>query len=654
MSIDLNCLYLGPKLSRHTTQNYFNEQKNSSIKDFIDTYLDKSPQEVFDLQQKISKLHAKYEMNFQVRDPSGLYSKVVATPFHGFAPLPTEYIKSLVQSTQPILKLTRTLLQNLYSAKKLSIEALGLNDMKKEDQEELLSIVHNNIYYEPRYHHSSFKDYPFLSVVGFDSAVQNLHKPEHCFFELNAGTPCGIEDQQQLYQHFKTASPELFSLIDPFIPDDQSHMLLKQTIDSCAKFWTEQTGISVVLSPGPYNPAHPEIANLALKSGMPLVKMQDLYIDHDGYLRLITTGVHPRITGIYNRKEESFLTYSQDLKIPLRSPFTQINEKLSNELELDLKNGILYSYQYDQNNQIIGVDTDECGTAKYQILFDSISADPQTGKIGNIMDAVWSKKLFISNLGGRVFDDKRAFRILADYLESKSLDSIAHPPKSIRPHELENYIDNAVVKAPDLSGGAGVTIMAQLKTEEQIKVLKDVQARPNYFEIQEMTKLAVIHSYHHNDSGIDVRPLPVDWRLIIFFNDLGQVSSSTHSCLVRTAPFGSLKTNTSSGGGYALALIYENTKINKQHHSAPKVNKHFVGLSRQNQFKIFLKNLKDCESSDQIENLIYEFRDLIDLIGEENIPFLQVMRSFQQGELSFHAFHNEAASFLDSMSLIAF
>ncbi len=639
MKHNLNCLYLGKDLKEIPTQNYFSVFQNSPINNFIQSYMKMSPEEIYEMQNVITDSHAEHEMNFQVRDESGLYSKIVATPFHGFAPLPKDYVCSLVKSTQPVLHMTRRLLQKLYSSSELSLNSLDIPELNENDKKELISIIKHNIYYEPKYHNPVLKDYPFLCVVGFDSAIQNLEKPEHIFFELNAGTPCGIEDQSQLFQRFSEASPLLYNQIAPYLDKDISHQLLKNTIDSCALNWTKQTdGISVVLSPGPYNPAHPEIANLALKSGMPLVKMQDLYIDSEGYLRLITDNDHPKITGIYNRKEESFFTYSQELQIPLRSPFTQINEELSRNFNLDLKEGILYSYQYDQNNQIIGVDLNEDGEPKFQILFDSIAHDPQTQQLGSIMQAIWNKKLFVSNLGGRVFDDKRAFRIIANALQKATNNPTAHPPHSIPVEQLAANIQSAVVKAPDLSGGAGVTIMAQIDERDQQEVLSEVIKKPEYFEIQQLTKLAVITSMHKQDDDINARPLPVDWRLIIFFGPDNDVQFSTHSCLVRTAPFGSIKTNTSAGGGYALALIFNSHKHENLNVSNFQVNPKYIGVSRQKQLQKLIKDLKEVESIENIEHLIYEFRDLIDLIGNNNITFLQHMRSYQQSKINLTEF----------------
>lgn len=633
MQYNLENLYLshGEKLTEIPSQNYIFYGKDSVLADFCHSYLELAPSEVIELQKKMTKRHCDHEMNFQTKDESGLYNKVVATPFHGFAPLRYEYVKELVNSTTPILKTARDLLQKIYSNKNVTAKNLGVDHLSQDDQNELISIIKENIYYEPAYTHKNLNDYPFLSVVGFDSAIENLSSPQNTFFEFNAGTPCGIEDQDQLLEHFKVIAPELWEKVKPYIPEDNSHDLLRETIEDCALNWTNQKdGISIIISPGPYNPAHPEIAALAKKSGMPLVKMQDLYIDQSGFLKLkINDGSHPKVTGIYNRKEESFLTYSQRNQIPLRSPFSAINKKLNSEQGLELKDGILYSYQYDANSNIIGVDLDGDGHPLFQILFDSLSNAPDGNFYGDIIDAVWNKKLYISNLGGRVLDDKRAFRILSKYQDKNS----AHPPEEIKKTELRSKIKQAVIKAPDLSGGSGVYIGMQLNEEEQKEILLKHELRPDYYEVQKFQKLAVIPSYNSNQELI---PLPVDWRLITFFSADGTTSFSTNSCLVRTAPFGEIKTNTSAGGGYALALMYTEKsphKINKK-----ETPNSFIGESRveqKNKVMSSFKQILEGNPPENVDHFIYEVRDVLDLLPYEAIPILHHLREFHLKKSNF-------------------
>ena len=180
--------------------------------------------------------------------------------------------------------------------------------------------------------------------------------------------------------------------------------------------------------------------------------------------------------------------------------------------------------------------------------------------------------------------------------------------------------------------------MAQIDERDQQEVLSEVIKKPEYFEIQQLTKLAVITSMHKQDDDINARPLPVDWRLIIFFGPDNDVQFSTHSCLVRTAPFGSIKTNTSAGGGYALALIFNSHKHENLNVSNFQVNPKYIGVSRQKQLQKLIKDLKEVESIENIEHLIYEFRDLIDLIGNNNITFLQHTRSYQQSKINLTEF----------------
>lgn len=628
------------------TQNYLLDQESEIIKDFSDAYFELSSSELEKLQEKMSSLHCQHEMNFQIKDESGKYNKIVATPFHGFAPIKKDLVDSLVSSCVPLLKQTRALLQNLFSTDEITAKSLKIDHLPKEVSNELIEIIKNNIYFEPMYRHKNLKDYPFLSVVGFDSAVSNLEKAENVFFEFNAGTPCGIEDQYQLFYHFKDNFPKLADKILPYVPKDQSHQNLKQVIDECAQHWTKNSkGISVVLGPGSYNPAHPEIAAIAVRSGMPLVKIQDLYVDQNGDVRLSTLDQeHPIVTGIYNRKEESFLMYSEKYNIPLRSPFTSQNQELSKQVGHELKEGILYSYTYDENFNITGVDIDQkAHRPKYQVLFEQIAKDPKTNVQGDLIKCVWEKKLYVSNLGGRVFDDKRAFRIIHKYL-CREQKTVAHPPKSLHINELPESLSEAVIKAPDLSGGAGVIIGAQLSEKEKEKTLKDINSRPDYYEIQKLTPLAVVTTMQDES----YTPLPIDWRLIITFDPTNKAHCSTHSCLVRTAPFGSIKTNTSAGGGYALGLIYQKEKCSQNHHTKIKGERTLLTQTRKKDLESFYAAMEDFfnqPQKDKIEPITYKLRDIMDLIGIENISFINNLRDYQQGLCDLERLKSEYTQF---------
>lgn len=647
---NLKMLYIknNQQITELETQNYLLDQHNEIVQNFAKVYFELSHEEIQSIQEQMTQKHCEHEMNFQVKDENGMYNKVVATPFHGFAPIPKKYVDDLALSTRDILALTRKLLQNLLSNKDISVKSLKLEHIPSHIAQELISIIKNNIYYEPEISHPALKDYPFLCIVGFDSAVCNLQSSEHSFFEFNAGTPCGIEDQYQLFEHFKNIAPKLAKEILPYIPQDQSHQFLKETIDECAKFWTQgKKGISVILGPGTYNPGHPEIAALSVRSGMPLVKIQDLYIDHAGDVRLKTIDKdHPIVTGIYNRKEESFLLYSEKFRIPLRSPFTSQNKELSKKFNVELKEGILYSYFYDNNFNITGVDIDaETNQAKYQILFEQISEDPKTGHQGDLIQAIWNRKLFVSNLGGRIFDDKRAFRIIHEYFANKDT-NVAHPPAKIKLEDLEKNFSKAVIKAPDLSGGAGVIIGAQLGKEEKKIELKKIHEKPQYYEIQEMAKLAVINTYDRKQNKII--PLPIDWRLIISFGPDEIPRVSTHSCLVRSAPFGSLKTNTSSGGGYALGLMYELNGQVQEIRPTPN-HKALLTETRSKDIQTFLTSMKqllELQDKKLCETIIYNLRDIMDLIGLENIVWINNLRKFQRDEISLKKLEESYSAFL--------
>lgn len=633
------------------TENYIadgNLKPRTELGEFSKRYFELSPAEIYEIQNKITELHCYHEMNFQIKDPNGQYNKVVATPFQGFAPIPFKTVDKLVLSTKKPLNLLRSILQVIYSKKDLVLTDFIEFGLTEKDAKTILDIIKDNIYYEPNTIHESFKDYPFLPVVGFDAAIANINNPSCSFFEYNAGTPCGIEDQYQLFHHLKSLNLEMFKN-SKFDKDwDNSHYLLRATIESCADTWTNNLeGICVVISPGPYSPAHPEIAALAIRSKMPLVKMNDLYVDKEGYVRFKTKeGKHPVVKGIYNRREESFFVYSKNKNIPLRSPFyREINGTLAKKFDLELHPGVLYSYLYDSNGKPEAIELNSNGEPVIQNLFDQISPDPETGIQGDLIQAVWEKKFFISNLGGRILDDKRVFRILHNTLKTND---VAHPPAGLTPEELPSRINEAVVKIPDQSGGAGVLIGPCLSSVEKDKILKDVAENSDFYEIQKLEKLAVIPSIQDSNNSLELQTLPVDWRLIVFLDGNGETNWSQHSCLVRTANFGNIKTNTSAGGGYALGMIYDEENQTKKQISP--YDCHYFGELRFNDLDFLkqqLNTLFESEDRNLIENITYQFRDLIDLFGLENITWLQRIRAYRDERISLEQIIKESQFILN-------
>lgn len=646
MNEKMNQLYLQTSEGDYflETENYFFNKDGSSrkeIKNFVQGYMNLSPQEIFQLQEKISSLHCEHEMNFQIKDPSGQYSKVVSTPLQGFAPVSFQLVQQLVDSTQKPLNLLRSLLQEIYSKKELKLEDFTKFNIAQDDAQTLLKIIQENIYYEPNIVHPNLKDYPFLPLVGFDAALSSLSKPQTTFFEYNAGTPCGIEDQYQLFHHLKSLNLKFFQDSNLDQDWDNSHYLLRNVIEECANEWTQKDeGICVVMSPGPYSPAHPEIAALAVRAKMPLVRMNDLYIDEAGYVRFnCLSKQHPLVKGIYNRREESFLIYSEQSKIPLRSPFYRdINQRISQKQNLKLHPGILYSYLYDTQGTPEAVELNDKGEPIYQTLFDQIGVHPKTNLKGDIAQALIEKKVFISNIGGRILDDKRVFRILDKTFKTHN---VAHPPQGISATELENKMNQAVIKIPDQSGGAGVLIGPCLDAEQRKEIIKKVQQQPHFYEIQNLEKLAVIPTVTKEQNDYKYQTLPVDWRLIIFQSPTGKVSWSQHSCLVRTAGHGDIKTNTSAGGGYAIGLIYDQGEQDKK--TIKEYPYSYIGKQKAEEIDSFFIALnKFLETNDftQVDPLTYQYRDIMDCFELKKVTWIQKLRDYRDKKITKESFKN--------------
>ena len=138
-------------LSELESQNYLldkNNQSREAIKSFADQYFASSLEEIKSLQDQLTKLHLEHEMNFQVKDKRGNYSKVVSTPVQGFAPISYGAVNKLVNSTKLVNQLIRRILQETYSKHDLNEVEYSCLGFSAEKISKLKKIVRENIYYD--------------------------------------------------------------------------------------------------------------------------------------------------------------------------------------------------------------------------------------------------------------------------------------------------------------------------------------------------------------------------------------------------------------------------------------------------------------------------------------------------------------------------
>ncbi|MBL6989186.1 MAG: circularly permuted type 2 ATP-grasp protein [Bacteriovoracaceae bacterium] len=645
------------------------------IKDFVAGLLTRSPQQNQTLFQKMAKEHGLREMTFKVKDKTtGKYDKIFTVSFNGVAPITKQYYDELIGSTAPMMQAMRDLLQRIYSSNAPTAQNLGIAGLPKDVQDLFLRVINETIYLEKKLRDPRMKDYPFLPVAGFDAAVGNLDKMKPVFYEVNDSTPSGLSNQIQLMDVFRQQAPELFSKIEGQIPADKTFKLLKAAIDDNAKAWTGRSdGISVVISPGIFNGAHPDVASIAQFSGMPLVRVQDLYTDVAGNIRLNIgkNKDNPVVTGVYNRMETSFLLQSNKRGVPLISPYYEDNVEVGRRLGVDLRPGVIYRFKYDAQEEIIGVELDAQGRPLLEETFEKMGVDPQrpSSTPGELIDAVLDKKLFVSNVGGRVLDDKRLFQAMAEHIAPKYVKdgrAVAGPPRTLKRDEYEAFYksDNLkgyVVKAPDMSGGDGIYLMVNLTPQKQQEVVKMVQLNPDRYIIQEFADVSVITRPEVSQSGEVVMGTgALDWRVFpVQFAD-GTVDAGTNSLLIRTAGEGSASTNTSQGGGYGLGLVLEELPSNKnlgRKSMIPNAKKHsYVGMSRQNEVSEFVEQLNFLTDmtapgnnvkvlKETVETLVNLNRSVMDLFGRDLSYFMTVSRNFQDGQLTRQEYHQQILDF---------
>jgi len=630
-------------------------QANGETRDFANHLAEKaltrpaSEQAIYD--QKQTRLHGQYGMSFRVKDAStGHYDKIFTVPVHASpVPISKSHFDMLIQSTGPVMRALRKVMQGVYANENPSAEDLGIESLPQEEQDRILETILESVYFEPKLIDKGMKDYPFLSVAGFDASVGDLDKPTPVFFEYNLGTPSGLSNNIQLLDNLRKTDPELFETFSKQLPTDDSFQILKNCIDSNARAWTKnEDGISVVMGPGVYNGAHPDVAAIAMFSGMPLVNPSDLYEDDNGDIRLETgdKANNPVVTGIYGRMEESYFLQNSEEGIPIRGPDFVDNEKIGKRFGVKLEPGIAYALKYNESGEVVGVRTDKQGRPLLQEVFESIQ------KPGSFLRAIKNRKLYYSGLGGRVVDDKRIFQAISQYLAPRfktSDEQIARPPATLDVSQYDKFynsdrLEGFVVKEPDNSGGVGVHLLVNYGPEQRAEVVKMVRENPSRYIVQEFAQPAVMMCAEEVDGQQKYGSLANDWRLFSMMDADGHVDAGPNSLLLRTAKPNHASTNTSQGGGYGIGLVLsEEEQQTSKRDILPEVKApSHLGVSRQLDLNYFFTNLnvltRDAKAGNAkpgaAEVLAQYQRQVMDVLGRDFTPFMSTLNSFAKGSLA--------------------
>lgn len=614
------------------------------------------------LDARLTKTHANAEMSFRVKDSdTGHYDKIFEVPVHGsVVPISQAHFDMLVASTGPVLRALREMLGVLYSNPNPTAADLGISELPQEEQARVMDSIAECVYFEPKMIHPAMRDYPFLAVSGFDAAVGDLDNPSPVFFEYNLGTPSGLSNNVQLLEALRDTDPQMFEAVRDRLVDDHTFEILKDAIDSNALAWTNNPdGISVTVSPGVYNGAHPDVASIAMFSGMPLVNPSDMYVDESGTVRLDTGTAtpHPAVTGIYGRMEESFFLQSDADGIPLRSPDLLDNAALCDKLGVAMEPGVIYAFESDDAGEITGVQLDDRGQPKLQQVFESMGRDPARPDAdpGSFAGAIKGRKLYYSGLGGRTVDDKRIFQAVSRYLAPAFAEKdtpIARPPRTLDPSEYAQFyssddLSRYVVKEPDNSGGAGVHLLVNDTPEKRRDVIAMVKAHPDRYIVQEFAQPALmVCPEQRQGTAPAYGSLANDWRLFTMMDASGNVSAGPNSLLLRTAKAKSASTNTSQGGGYGVGVVVgEGAKKRGESVLPSKVVQQHVGASRLADLQQFVDALNILTSRSNPANdlaferdgyatLVAQFqRQVMDLLGREFSPLMTTLRSFDAGQI---------------------
>ena len=580
----------------------FNQKLPTKLQAIYNHFFSQDPKAMAARIDKITYTYGgKMGMGFNKKNDKGDAS----IPFHVRANptpvfIPESYHNDLVKSSAPMMRSMRLILQLFYSKKDVTVEDLKkitVANAPESALEAFRSYVYENIYFEKALVHPSMKDYPFASIAGIDHAMTTLSKMLPLAFEINGGTPSGLSNTKQLIELFKKEFPEYAKDLEQYLADDNTFQNLAAVLKDLGKSWTGQDGISVILSPGRVNGAHPDVVSIAELSGnhIQLATTQDLYVDKEGWVRLnIGAGkAHPLVTTIYSRIEESALYSNMSQKkygdgIGFKNPHLASKEELqriqasSQKLRsgAQLKEGVQYQFIKDKSGTILDVKTDATGNPIVEAFeFAKFGKDPSRSAKSqaepDLISLLQNRRIVLTNVGGRTLDIKPLFALMADYFaprhNSENLPALLGPPQTlnttaqdpaVRQAEYKKFFANPrgfVVKVAAESGGQGIYIGSQL-SDADVKnvaglVRKDMEAPYPQLTIQELLTPAVYTTVFDVEGAPTWTSAIPDFRVFLFMDSKGEVKSGPTGYLGRAGGYASASANTSQGGQYFIPMV---------------------------------------------------------------------------------------------------
>jgi uncharacterized circularly permuted ATP-grasp superfamily protein len=505
------------------------------------------------------------DLTFSKKTKKG-YKTFVVPCTNTVVPLQKSLFNRLEEASQVLVIAMRKVLQDIYGAQDLRSSKF-IQSLPSEIKDNFIKAIETSAHYYKQLHHPNMKKYPFFDNVGLDLVLVDdylngkTNELPFRILELNAGSPSGASNNQNMLEGIYEHTPEILDNLGKIMPNDHFDVLGK-TYKSLGETWTQRKdGVQIILPPGGSNGAAPEIHQLAAYSGLIYADPDQLYQDSKGYIRLRTVSdKNPIVTAIYSRINSDSALYDEKRGLILRDPDSGEPIYLRDAIKLNRKGeGVVIE---DEKGNPIPLQSDYA--------------------IPGAVDAIVNRKLYMGGLN-RILDNKIILAALTHFAPKYYEKEIQKyglsvegekisPPQTLPSVKasvavIKNNPDEWVVKAPNLAGGQGVYIMKTLPEAQKREVLKMIEKEPEEFAYQQLVKIGRIPvAVQRKDVGFRFANLAADLRMWVFYGGDG-LPRMTHNALVRYAPQerGSMSSivNTSAGGGYAPFVIVDDTNDSK-------------------------------------------------------------------------------------------
>jgi len=526
--------------------------------------------------RSLTRFIRKRDLTFQKTDAHGNYKIFTVPCTTTIVPLQKSMFNTIEKAAQALIVSLRCVIQDIYGSR--SIKDSGfVKSLPVEIRDIFIDAIKESPNYFAQLHNPNMKKYPFFDNVGLDLVLiedyfeqsknfEDLLKTKKTdklpalpfrILELNAGAPSGASNNMNVLEGHYEQNPEVLDSLGRLMPNDH-FQVLADTYRTLGEDWTGiKDGIQVILPPGGMNGAAPEIHNLAAYSGLVYADPVQLFSDEKGYIRLRTiNGSNPIVTAIYSRINADSALFDVDKGVILRDPDTNEPIYLRDSLKLGQEGDA--PLVLDVHGNPIPLQSDYA--------------------VPGLLEAILTKKIYMGGLN-RILDNKIILAALTTFAPKyfagkiKELGLQNNGPKITPPDTLPPKIESVaiieknpedwVVKAPNLSGGAGIYIMKTLTKNSREEVLEMIRKNPSHYAYQKLVNIARIPVAMKNKrEGTRFANLAADIRLWVFYGGGAKaLPKMTHNALVRYAPEekGPMSSivNTSKGGGYAPFVVVD-------------------------------------------------------------------------------------------------